>query len=71
MDDDVTEFRDLVDEVADKYPCDFGGTVRLFYFYIDNKINIILKHDLTKCYLKYLQKKLKASKVHIFLSFLP
>jgi len=60
MDADVTNFRDLVDEVIDKYRCDFGDIVRPFYFYTDRELNIefcsdqdllemFAKHKALKC----------------------
>lgn len=32
VDANVTNFRDLIDEVVDKYRCDFSDIVRVFYF---------------------------------------
>jgi hypothetical protein len=45
VDADVTNFRDLVDGVVDKYPCDYGDIIILFYFCMDTKFfNIILSY---------------------------
>ena len=60
MDDDRTNFTGLVAEVVDKYPHDYGDTVRLFYFCMDSKVNIqvctdqdlivmFAKHKASKC----------------------
>jgi hypothetical protein len=59
MDADVTNLRDLVDGVVDKYPCDCGDIVKLFYFYMDSKVNIEVcsDHDLVDMFEKH-----KASK---------
>ena len=40
MDVDFTNFRDLVDEVVDKYPPSFGHIAKLCYSCIDTKANI-------------------------------
>ena len=40
VDADHTNFIDLVAEVVDKYPHDYGDIVRLFYFCMDSKVNI-------------------------------
>ena len=53
-------FTDLVAEVIDKYSHDYGDLVRLFYFYMDSKVNIqvcidqdfiemFTKHKASKC----------------------
>ena len=40
MDADRTNFTDLVAEVVDKYPHNYGDIVRLFYLCMDSKVNI-------------------------------
>ena len=60
VDADRTNFTDLVAEVVDKYPHNYGDIVRLFYFYMDSKVNIqvctdqdlvemFAKHKASKC----------------------
>ena len=60
VDADRTNFTDLVAEVVDKYPHDYGDIVRLFYFCMDSKVNIqvctdqdlivmFAKHKASKC----------------------
>ena len=61
VDADRTNFTDLVAEVVDKYPYNYGDIVRLFYFFMDSKVNIqvctdqdlvkmFAKHKAFKCY---------------------
>jgi hypothetical protein len=59
VDADVTNFRDLIDEVVDKYPSGYGDKIRLFYFCMDSKVNIEVcnDHDLVQMFAKH-----KASK---------
>ena len=45
VDADRTNFRDLVDEVVDKYPTGFGDIVTMFYFCVDSKVNIQVSSD--------------------------
>ena len=45
VDADRTNFTDLVAKVIDKYPHDYGDIVRLFYFYMDSKVNIQVYTD--------------------------
>jgi hypothetical protein len=45
VDADQTNFRDLVDDVVDKYPGGYGDIVTVFYFYVDSKVNIKLSTD--------------------------
>lgn len=60
VDADCTNFVDLVAEVENKYPSDYGDVVRLFYFYIERQMNIqvctdqdwldmFAKHNASKC----------------------
>ena len=60
VDADRTNFTDLVAEVVDKYPHNYGDIVILFYFCMDNKVNIqvctdqdlvemLAKHKASKC----------------------
>lgn len=44
MDADLTNFRDLLDRVVDKFP-GYGDIVRLFYFCMDSKVNIQVSSD--------------------------
>ena len=59
VDVDRTNFTDLVAEVVDKYPHDYGDIVRLFYFCMDSKVNIQVytDQDLVEMFTKH-----KASK---------
>jgi hypothetical protein len=59
VDSDVTNFTDLVTEIVDKYPCDYGDVVRLFYFCMESKANIQIcsDQDLVQMFAKH-----KASK---------
>jgi hypothetical protein len=34
VDSDTTNFKDLVDEIVDKYPHGYGDVVKLFYFWV-------------------------------------
>jgi hypothetical protein len=45
VDANVTNFRDLVDGVVDKYPCDYVDIIRMFYFCMDTKVNIEVCND--------------------------
>ena len=60
IDADRTNFVDLVAEVVNKYPSDYGDVVRLFYFCIERQMNIqvctdqyllnmFAKHNASKC----------------------
>lgn len=60
VDADVTNFRDRVANVVDKYPNAFGDIVSLFYFCVDSKVNVPVcsdqdllamfdKHKASKC----------------------
>jgi len=60
VDADFTNFRDLVDEVVDKYPPHFGDVVKLFYSCMDTKaiipvcsdqdlVEMFAKHKASKC----------------------
>ena len=59
VDADRTNFTDLVAEVVDKYPHNYGDIVRLFYFCMDSKVNIQVysDQDLVEMFVKH-----KASK---------
>ena len=59
VDADFTNFKDLIDEVVDKYPPSFGHIVKLFYSCMDTKANIQVcsDQDLVEIFAKY-----KASK---------
>jgi hypothetical protein len=59
VDSDVTNFTDLINEVVDKYPCDYGDIVRLFYFCMESKVNtqVCSAQDLVQMFTKH-----KASK---------
>ena len=45
VDADTTNFKDLVDEILDKYPSSYGDLVKLFYYAADTKSNIELSTD--------------------------
>jgi len=45
VDSDTTNFKDLVDEIVDKFPCGYGDVVKLFYFCADSKSNIEIHSD--------------------------
>ena len=45
VDADITNFKDLVDEIRDKYPPAFGDVVKLFYYSADTKSNIEVTTD--------------------------
>ena len=45
VDADRTNFRDLVDEVVDKYPTGFGDIGTVFYSCMDGKVNIKVSTD--------------------------
>jgi len=45
VDSDTTNFKDLVDEIVDKFPCGYGDVVKLFYFCADIKSNIEIHSD--------------------------
>ncbi|CAN6325281.1 unnamed protein product [Urochloa humidicola] len=45
VDSDTTNFKDLVDEMVDKYPCSYGDVVKLFYYCADTKTNIQVHSD--------------------------
>ena len=60
VDADRTNFVDLLAEVENKYPFDYGDVVRLFYFCIERQMNIqvctdqdlldmFTKHNASKC----------------------
>ena len=60
VDADFTNFKDLIDEVVDKYPPRYGDIVKLFYACKDTKANILIcsdqdllemfaKHKASKC----------------------
>ncbi|KAG2577881.1 hypothetical protein PVAP13_6NG129703 [Panicum virgatum] len=60
VDADLTNFKDLVDEIVDKYPLSFGDLVKVFYLCMDTKANIQVcsdqdlvemfsKHKTSKC----------------------
>jgi hypothetical protein len=36
VDSDTTNFKDLVDEIMDQFPCGYGDVVKLFYFCADS-----------------------------------
>ena len=40
VDPDTTNFKHLVDEIMDKFPCVYGEVVKLFYFSVDSMSNI-------------------------------
>ena len=40
VDFDITNFKDFVDDILEKYPCSYGNVVKVFYFYADSKANI-------------------------------
>ena len=45
VDSDITNFKDLVDEILDQFPCGYGDVVKLFYFCADSKSNIQIHSD--------------------------
>jgi hypothetical protein len=53
VDADVTNFRDSIDGVVDKYPCDYGDITRLFYFLYrcsdHDLVDMFGKHKASKC----------------------
>ena len=59
VDADFTNFRDLVDEVVEKYPPCFGDIVKLFYSCKDTKANIQVcsDQDLVEIFAKYKTSK--------------
>jgi hypothetical protein len=59
VDSDVTNFTDLINEVVDKYPCDYGDVVRLFYFCMESKVNIQIcsDQDLVQMFAKHKDSK--------------
>ena len=38
-------FKDLVDEIMEEFPCGYGDVVKLFYFCADSKSNIQIHLD--------------------------
>ena len=59
VDADFTNFRDLVDEVVEKYPPCFGDIVKLFYSCKDTKANIQVcsDQDLVEMFAKHKNSK--------------
>jgi hypothetical protein len=45
VDAELTNFEDLVRDVVDKYPPDFGEVARLFYFCNQSKVNVEVRSD--------------------------
>jgi hypothetical protein len=45
VDSDIRNFKDLVDEILDQFPCGYGDVVKLFYFCADSKSNIQIHSD--------------------------
>ena len=45
VDADITNFKDFVDEILDKYPCSYGDVAKVFYFCADSKTNIEISCD--------------------------
>ncbi|RLM92908.1 uncharacterized protein C2845_PM08G12150 [Panicum miliaceum] len=59
VDSDTTNFKDLVDDVVEKYPCGYGDLVKLFYYCVETKTNIHINYDqdLLMMFLKHLKTK--------------
>ena len=59
VDSDTTNFKDLVDEIVDKFPCGYGDVVKLFYFCADSKSNIEIHsdQDLMNMFAKHMTSK--------------
>lgn len=45
IDSDITNFKDFVDDILEKYPCIYGNVVKVFYFCADSKANIETSSD--------------------------
>ena len=52
-------FKDLVDEIMEEFPCGYGDVVKLFYFCADSKSNIQihLDQDLMHMFAKHMSSK--------------
>ena len=59
VDSDTTNFKDLVDEIVDQFPCGYGDVVKLFYFCAASKSNIEIHsdHDLMNMFKKHMSSK--------------
>jgi hypothetical protein len=59
IDSDTTNFKDLVDEILDQFPCGYGDIVKLFYFCADTKSNIQIRsdQDLMHMFAKHMSSK--------------
>jgi len=59
IDSDTTNFKELVDEIVDKFPCGYGDVVKLFYFCADSKSNIEIHsdQDLMNMFAKHMTSK--------------
>ena len=59
VDPDTTNFKHLVDEIMDKFPCGYGEVVKLFYFCANRKSNIQIKsdQDLVEMFVKHMSSK--------------
>ena len=68
VDADFTNFKDLIDEVVDKYPPSFGHIVKLFYSCMDTKANIQVcsDQDLVEMFAKYEASKCNGNPEEIF-----
>ena len=60
VDADTTNFKDLVDEIQDKYPPGYGDLVKLFYYAADTKSNIEVTTDqeLLDMFAKHVSRKI-------------
>ena len=60
VDANITNFKDLVDEIRDKYPPGYGDLVKLFYYAADTKSNIEVTTDqeLLDMFAKHVSRKI-------------
>ena len=59
VDSGTTNFKDLVAEIVDKYPCGYGEVVKLFYYCAHTKSNIQVNsnQDLVDMFAKHVNSK--------------
>ncbi|KAK3137518.1 hypothetical protein QOZ80_5BG0453370 [Eleusine coracana subsp. coracana] len=59
VDSDTTNFKDFIDEILDKYPCDYGDIVKLYYYCFDTKSSIPIStdQDLVDVFAKHVDSK--------------